>query len=798
MPPSSSSKSKSKSTEGVTLRRRIFVWVRRFILAGLLLMTALSIGLVLFLRHAEDQLPPMPDLEELRPDYGTSVRNQDGTFLGGEFALSPVAYEELPPLFIMAFLAAEDEDFFLHRGYNARSILRAIFDNYRAGRPVQGASTMTQQVAKHFVGDQRRLERKVQELLLARKIEEQYSKEEILSAYLGGVYFGQQAWGVTMASHRYFQRPPQELNLNQMATLAGLLPAPSVFNPIANPNLALRERNRVLRRLHETGVLSAEELEREQSLPLDLSPRANQRRTLVPEAVGTLLRNWEEVGGNREWESSDLTVYMTHSVSHQTIARRALQNGIEAHDRRAGYRGPLGTVKRHDNFDDALQGYHSQLLRPARVVEISSQSVRVLSGKQEIILESAALPWLSGLHPRREQRRSNRAFRDHFEVDDVVLLRRSSEEEPFTLFQVPLYQGAFMVVDHFSGEVLASVGSYDPDESRFHRAEQACRQPGSLFKTILYAEAFAQDLTLATLLSDVPIDVDSRSGVWQPRNADRDFRGYLMAIDAFALSRNIPAVHLGQEVGHRALIERARLFGINSLLDPTPSLALGASCLRMPEILGAHSAIPRGGKTVSINSLAFTEDQRSRRIRDHGHFLSRDPSHIRRVVRAMAPPRAESRAISPGVNQLMHYALRGVVTYGTASAIPNEWPVSGKTGTSNEFDTWFVGFDPELTAAVWIGSDQNDRPFLSGEHGGTVALPAFIEFYRHLKRSSVTWPPDSSEADLISISIDSRSGLRARAGEPGRELPFLRGTEPREYAPTGASRALENLDTLFE
>ncbi len=782
--------------------RRLFRWTA----LTLLCLTLAGLGGAWFFYHrALSSLPEVSDLAELRPDYGTRVQAQDGTLLGGEAAIEPVPFEDLPPMLIVAFLAAEDEDFFHHRGFNTRSILRALFDNYRAGQRVQGASTISQQVAKHFLTPDRTFRRKVEELLLARRIEDQYSKEEILSAYLGGVYFGRQAWGVTQASYRYYGRAPQDLTLPQIATLAGLLPAPSVFNPLDNPHLATRERNRVLRRLHEIGVLSRDEKLALQQEPLDgLSP---SRRPVspAPEAVGTVLRRWDDLSAGRPWEASNLEVVTTHHPGFQTLARHALVDAIDAHDRRSGYRGPPGYAPDPAAFDDALdtssafQGHFAL----GRIIDADRDALTVRVPHGEARWTRDDLSWIRGEHPRTgAPRHRARPLSDLFSPDDVVYLRRPDSDSSWELWQRPDREGAFLVADLHSGEVLASVGAYEVETSRFHRAEQACRQPGSLFKTILLTEALSREVTLATLLSDVPTDVRSHDGVWQPRNADYDFRGYITALDAFAASRNIATVNLASHVGIQPLIQRARHMGVTSLLDNRPALALGASCTTVGEMLAVHAAVPRQGQRFSTHTVAHLHHrspgrQARRPVIDRGSFTQRDPALLPRVVRAAARPEPAPQAMESTVATLMHRALRDVVTRGTAHHLPSEWPVSGKTGTSNEFDTWFVGFDPHLVAAVWIGSDQNDRAFEPGEHGGSVAVPAFAAFYEGLQDPDATWPPDhTDDADIEIVPIDPGTGLRARQGEPGVQYPFRQGSAPRALAPTRATRQLQDFDSL--
>ncbi len=783
-----------RSLFSLSTLKRLFLW------SLLVVLITSAIGSILgwyYVERTRAQLPTIIDLTDLKPKYGTTIRAQDGTHLAGAPTSEPVAFDDLPPKLIAIFLAAEDEDFFVHSGYNPRSIARAFFVNYRAGETVQGASTITQQVAKHFLEPEQTWKRKFREFLLAREIEGEFSKEEILEAYLGGIYFGQNAYGITQASHTYFSVPPADLTTSQIAILAGLLPAPSVYNPVVSPEAALRERNRVLRRMRDTGILTQERFRELVDRPLEDPIPTSRPASLVPEAGGTVQRRWSDLGDGRDFEESELEIVTTHHPAYQHLARKSLQRGIEEQDRRRGFRGPEARAADSDAVDEALDALSPYTLPTlARVVALDDEVLTLRVPGETVEIDSEHVEWIGGEHPRTGRPRNRDVqLSDLLTVDDIVFARH--DDDGWDLWQYPVHEGAFLLADHHSGEVLASVGAYDVDRSSFHRAEQACRQPGSLFKTILYAEAFANDVTPATLLSDVPTDVGTGDSVWQPRNADRDFRGYLTALDAYVASRNIPAANLYQHLGPRRIIDRARRFGIQSHLNPTPALALGASCTTVAEMLDTHAAVARGGLKMEHHHIAYIRDIRTGKIEDRGHFLQRDPSLLPRLARAADGRTLGDYALNPEVNALMVRALRDVVTRGTAHQIPNEWPVAAKTGTSDEFDTWLAAFDPHTTATIWVGSDRNTSPFLQGEHAGAVALPVFTHFYEGMAPDVDEWPPPpDSEFEIEFVRIDPTTGLRARDGESGIDYPFLRGTAPRDYSPTQATRQLEQIDSL--
>ncbi|RAL24783.1 hypothetical protein DL240_00810 [Lujinxingia litoralis] len=750
--------------------------------------------------QAHNNLPPLPDLHAWNPDLPTQITTADGWPLTSHASGAPLAYEELPPLLIASVLAAEDEDFFLHRGYSPRAIARAALVNLRAGDIIQGASTITQQVAKHFLSSRKTTRRKLEELLLARQLEAHYSKPEILAAYLRNVYFGQQAWGISRASWRYFNLAPAELSLGQMATLAGLLPAPSVYNPVASPDIALQKRNRVLRRLHDIGVISTPTYLAERAQPLGFGglPTAQPDHHLsFPEAHTEARQHIERLHPGTDWSLSGTRVITTHRVGLQAAARQALAGGILAHNRRQGYHGALASLAN----DQQLPALLNPLPDDARyslasVQHASPDGLAILTPLGPLHIPKERLSWLGGLDPRSGRPRDPRAFQRLLRPDDLVLLHRTSPRASWELFQPARAEGALLLLDHHSGDLTATVGAHQVHRSAFNRATRACRQPGSLFKTIVFAEALSNSLTLATLLRDIPSTVDTRgnTGTWAPRNADLDFKGTITALDALVLSRNIPAVHLLERMGPSALIRRARALGVEATLDPTASLALGASCVTPLDMARVHAAIARGGLDTPTRAIDRTIDLRTGQLHDHGHFASPSATATARLARIAAPLLPPERVLNPRPTALLHHALLQVARRGTAAAIPDAWPIAAKTGTTNEFDAWLATYSPTLTAIVWIGSDKNTHPLGRGEHGARTALPVFTSLYQHLHRPDIDWPHRT--LDLEEVLIDPATGLRSRPGEPGHPYPFIPGTAPAEFAPTRASRQLLHIDTI--
>jgi penicillin-binding protein 1A len=791
---------------------------------------AAAVVAAFFLARLSDHIPETPDLESLRPTYASSVTTRTGWRLAGSQASRPVELFDLQPETIAAFLAAEDAEFFEHEAFNPKSIIRAGLANLRAGDSVQGASTITQQLAKRFLSPEKTLRRKVTELLMARRIEANVSKPDILETYLNASYFGQRAWGISQASWTYFAKPAASLGVGEAALLAGILPAPSAFNPHADRNRAKRERDQVLRRMGELGLLSKQRVEAEVSKPIVIAAENDVQPERMPYAAASAIRRLERHFDDAAWSEGGYTVVVPHSPVRQARARRSLRRGIEALDARQGWRGRLGRAVDADSVDQRLESQDADAdFVLARIERIEPNEVTMITvgGEQRLVLDDAQ--WAAPDERERHYKRPAKLedFREIFEADDLITVRRIAVEDPavedpavedpavedppsdpeqptrWQLVQSPSYEGAFMVIDSATGSLWASVGGFDADRSIFHRAEQGCRQPGSVFKPIVYSEALSQQLTPATMLSDLPQKfATGRGTVWQPKNADRDFKGFVMLADALAWSRNIPTVHLMDYLGHTSVIERAKKLGITSELDTTSSVALGASCVRPVEMARVFAAFQRRGKVAEVSSVGYIVDAQGDVLVDHDHFSVPDWSSAARLDRMAHVEPGPENGVSEQVAFIITRLLRRVVTSGTAHDLPNEWQVAGKTGTTNAYDGWFVGFDGDLTAVTWVGSDKNERALGRGEHGATVAMPVFEEFYGDYLAEE----PDSSGPGfwhqepperVILRDIDPQTGLRSRPGEPGVELPFIQGTAPTEFAPTRGTRQAEQVDSLI-
>lgn len=750
-----------------------------------------------------DDVPEVPDLYGDFVNFGSRVETLDGWYLAGSRVTSHVALAELPPHVVGAFIAAEDQSFFQHSAFDLRGILRAFYVNYRAGETVEGASTISQQVARRGLGRERSYRRKVREILTARRIEANYSKLEILEVYLGGVFLGARAEGVTQAAWRYFGKDPRELEVGEAAMLAGILPAPSVYNPHASLEAAQRERDRVLRRMFDMRMIDEAELESELSAPLNVRDAAEDSRveaSRMPGVAASARRFLEDRYGEDAWAEGGLTVVVPHHPVAQALARSSLREGVMALDRRQGYRTEFEVVAgEEETFDESAREMSEGSLKICRVGLVGRDRFEAICGQDTITVELEGHMWMTPPSRQRHFKRpaAFRTFADVLEPGHVIVIR--IEDDDHRVESWPSYEGAILVTDSQTGEVRASVGGFDTEASVFDRVFQGCRQPGSVFKPIVYAEALSMRVSAATMLSDSPAKLDTgRGGVWEPRNADRDFRGYITLADSLAASRNIPTVHLMNHVRASQVVSRSKKLGVTSTLDPTSSMSLGASCLRPYEVSRVYSAFQRGGQVPDILQHAYVVTPDGLVEMDALERSSSHTSLAARLDRAATVMPADPSGVTPQVAHIMLELLRRVVTRGTAHELPDEWAVAGKTGTSNEFDAWFVGFDGRRTTTVWIGSDRNERPLGSGEHGATVAMPVFAQAYAPYARLTEEdpWPGEPPER-IEHVRIDPKTGLLARPGEPGVEYPFLEGTAPRDFAPTRGTRQAQDIDALI-
>jgi penicillin-binding protein 1A len=774
-------------------------------------------------------LPDLRSLEDYRPPLTTVVLDRNGKPIGEfyEERRRLIDLDALPPHVVQAFIAAEDKTFFEHSGIDYVSIVRAAWTNLSAGGEIrQGASTITQQLVKSMLlTPEKRYRRKLREMLLARRIEERLSKQEILHLYLNQIYFGSGAYGVAEAARTYFGKEVGAIDVGEAALLAGLPKA--------------------LTRLMEEGKIDTVAYGRAISSPPELHspPEYADYAQAAYFTEEVRRRLFEALGGERVLKGG-LVVETTLDLELQKTAVAAVRAGLGELDHRQGYRGPVRRVTAAEMADELAKiGAENALLeatdapaplpddRPllalvtavddgaheAKVALAPDRTAKVAVSdvKWARPFNTASAPW------------SIDKISTAFKVGDVVRLQTyqpapAKEGDPaparrLTLAQKPAVQGALLSLDVDSGDVISLVGGYDFAASEFDRAVQAERQPGSAFKPLVYAAALGRGYTAASILHDRPVVMEDGSGkTWRPQNYSRKFLGPITMREALARSVNNATIHLMIDVGVENVIALARHLGITALLEPNLSLSLGSYPVTLLEITRAYGVFAKGGRPLHARFLRRVVDRRGESIVVDG-ILEPPSAHAGNVAAApdaAAPPpaapletlpaaaaSAEDRAIPAAQAYLALDLMRAVILHpqGTgAKARSLGKPVAGKTGTTNsQADAWFIGFSPDVATGVWVGFDSKEV-LGKGETGGKAALPIWIDY---MKVALEKRPDRDFEVpeSIVFARVDGKTGLLAAPGAPdGYFQAFAEGSEPRASAEVSIDavdqRRVERLD----
>jgi penicillin-binding protein 1A len=746
------------------------------------MLAAAGTGAYMLYQHFAEALPDISQLKSYQPSLITSVYADDETLIAQFFVerrvLIPLA--RIPALLKGATLAVEDARFYSHEGIDVIGIARAAWSNMQAGEVVEGASTITQQVAKMlFLTHRKTVERKVREIILAMRMEHLLSKDEILEIYLNQTYYGHGAYGVEAASNVYFGKSVDDLTLDEAALLAGLPKAPTAYSPYHTPDRAMKRRAHVLRRMVEAGYITDAEEMRAQAATFHLRPR-QETTVKSPYFVEHVRRYLEEQYGSTLLYRGGLKVYTTLDPSLQEAAEVALRHGLIRNDQRRGYRGPLGhlNVSRDvpTNWEIVRQvpwpEEHSPLTALAHrvkavVVAADDRRVQVRweGGEGMIPLEAMSWAYTPNSDADNEKRRLRRAG-DALKVGDVILADISvsggqGKKTTLALAQEPIVQGALVALEPHTGYLRALVGGYDFSRSQFNRATQAIRQPGSAFKPIIYATAIQRGISPARVMVDAPIAHEQADGkIWKPSNYDGNFWGPITLAEALAHSRNIIAIKVLESAGVKNVVDFAKRLGIRNPMTPTLALGLGASGLTPLELTAAYNVFASQGVRHDPVAVKWVEDA-------DGQVLEK---HVPLGERVMS----EQQAF------VMTSMLQGVVQRGTGTrAKVLNRPVAGKTGTTNDFiDAWFVGYSPTLVAGIWVGIDDRE-PLGSKETGGRAALPIWIEFMQQaleqLPLQDFVSPPH-----VRLVRIHPRTGASNDAGSSATiQVALAEETSPR-------------------
>jgi penicillin-binding protein 1A len=680
------------------------------VLFGLLALVAALVGASagLILVYSTD-LPQVEALEAYRPSSITELYDDHGRVIGS-FALQRrvvVGYEDFPPVLRDALVSIEDKDFYRHSGINVFRIVGAAYRDIESGGRVQGASTLTMQLARNlFLSADRSFHRKVQEAMLAIQIERRFTKPQIFTLYANQIFLGHGVYGFEAASEYYFSKPAKLLTLDEAALLAGLPKGPGIYSPINHPERAQKRRNLVINAMLEDGKITAAQAADARTAPLALH-LAHDPNSLAPNFVEEIRRYLESKYGADQVHEGGLKVYTSLDVDMQRAANQSLLDGLAAYERRHGWKGRLQNVLgeepsldkySHPDWDEepVADGYVHAL-----VTSSGTGIAMVKFGRYTAALSQADAAWTQ--HKLQEILKPG----DICYVKILSLAPNGSAR--VTLEQDSGAQAALVAIDNATGGIEALVGGRDFNESKFDRATQALRQVGSSFKPYVYTTIIDQGASPDDTILDEPVTFDTGSGPYSPHNYDEKFEGIITLRRALAQSRNIPALKLASKVGIKTVIEYAGRFGITAKLPPYLPVALGSAEITLIEQTSAYSVFPNDGVRVTPRYITKVTDY-------EGRVLEENFPDVKDVISARTA-------------RIMTSMLREVVLHGTgiaASKLP--FPVAGKTGTTNDFtDAWFVGFSSTMTCGVWLGFDEK-RSLGAKETGAHAALPIWMNF----------------------------------------------------------------------
>ena len=680
------------------------------VVVGLLLLISALVGATagLLLVYTTD-LPQVDALEAYRPSSITELYDDHGRVIGS-FALQRrvvASYDDFPPVLRDALISIEDKDFYRHSGINFWRIAGAAYRDIRSGGRVQGASTLTMQLARNlFLSPDRSFHRKVQEAMLAIQMERRFTKPQIFTLYANQIFLGHGVYGFESASEFYFGEPARKLSLPEAALLAGLPKGPGIYSPINHPDRAVRRRNLVIDAMLEDGKITSAQADEARSAPLVLHLQ-HDPNSLAPYFVEEIRRYLETKYGADQVHEGGLKVYTSLDVDMQQAANQAVLDGLAAYERRHGWKSRLENViaegialdkYQHPDWDDEpeVNGYMHALVTSSGVGIATLKFGRYLAaiGQADVAWTQKKIPEL--LKP------GDVCYVKILSLNPNGAARVSLEQDSGA-------QGALLTIDNATGGIKALVGGRDFNDSKFDRATQSLRQVGSSFKPYVYTAVIDRGGSPNDTILDEPVTFETGSGPYSPHNYDEKFEGIITLRRALAQSRNIPALKLADKIGIKTVIDYAERFGITAHLPPYLPVALGSAEITLLEQTSAYSVFPNDGVRVTPRYITKVTDY-------EGRVLEEDFPEAKDVIGARTA-------------ETMTAMLREVVLHGTAVAASKlPFPVAGKTGTTNDFtDAWFIGFSPTITCGVWIGFDEK-KSLGAKETGAHAALPIWMNF----------------------------------------------------------------------
>ncbi|MBK8940535.1 MAG: PBP1A family penicillin-binding protein [Polyangiaceae bacterium] len=761
--------------------RRVLVWVGRVTITLLILSGLGMVAVAMAIRHYSEGLPATSELKNYQPPQTTRILARDGSLLGEEFVerRTVVDLEQIPSHVKLAFLAAEDASFYEHPGLDYPGMVRAIWINLRAQSSRQGASTITQQVVKNVLLTQdKTYERKIKEVILARKIEQELSKDDILELYLNHIYFGHGRYGVEEASRYYFAKGVRDLTLGEAAILAGVPKGPSKYSPRDHLDAATKRREYVLGQMVDKGFVTAGLAEAAKGEQVVIAPEPEHTTELAPEALAEVRRVLRETLGEQALRGGYI-VHTSIDPKLQAEARKALREGLDGYDKRQKVVAPLKKPKKMPVL------YEGDPTKDDKGGTFLGEVTGADDAKNELFVRVGTLRGrvsLSATERYNPQKLPASKFAEPGAPVRVSILALNDKQGPTLKLELGP-QGAIVAIDVKAREILAIAGSYEATRGGFDRASQAKRQPGSAFKPFTFAAALRdRKVTPASLL---PTDSAAlKDGKYQPKNYDGAAGGEPKRLrEVLARSVNVSAAWLVKQVGPGEVADLATELGIETTplgvmkddkRETFESIALGAYEVKVRELGNAYASLAAGG------------------VYEQAHLVVKIVGPDGREVPLGRPE--PKRVLSEAEAFLITDVMKSVITDGTGkSAKVLKRPIAGKTGTSNKAkDAWFAGYSTDITCATWVGNDDG-TPLGVGESGGVTALPIFVSFMRaaHQGRPATDFPVPPG---VVRATIDPKTGMLAAAEqEDGLSEVFLSGTEPTETVkpeepPTDASR----------
>ncbi|HEX4882050.1 MAG TPA: PBP1A family penicillin-binding protein [Porticoccaceae bacterium] len=748
---------------------------------GLLTVTA---ALYLYL---SPKLPSVEVLRTVKLQIPMRLYSQDLKLVGefGEQRRTPIDFEQIPPLFIKALLAAEDDHFYSHRGVDFNGLFRAAFELVRSGSIQSGGSTITMQLARNFfLSREQSFVRKFNEILLAFRIEDEIDKNTILTLYCNKIFLGQRAYGIAAAAEAYYGKPLAELALPELAMIAGLPKAPSAFNPVNDPERARARRDWILGRMLRLGDIDEAAHRSAVATPVAVATATPQTHIEAPAPYVAEMARRDLLSWYGEDAYTDgLRVFLTIDSVWQQQAQAAVAKGLLDYDHRHGYRGPeqhLGDPRKWQQ--DLARTSVIQGLVPAIVREVAARQVRVqLADGRDIQLDTQGA--LAGIRLALGQGRFSHPVGDFarvFKPGDLIRLR-PVPPNGWQLAQLPEAQAALVALDPGNGAIRALSGGFDFTASHFNRAVQARRQPGSSFKPFVYASALEHGMTAASIINDAPIvfDTPGQPEAWRPENDSGEFYGPTRLREALYRSRNLVSIRVLQAIGVNNAIASLARYGFNrDALEPNLSLALGTAAFTPMDMAAGFAIFANGGYRVQPYLIERVEDAHGQRVR------TTNPPRV--CTDCLADdPGAAPRAMDARIAYIMDSMLKDVIRRGTGTRALQlgRSDLAGKTGTTNgPRDAWFSGYSPALVTSVWLGFDDN-RVLGTNEYGGTAALPIWMDFMGQVLAGTPDRPRPRPPG-IVSVRIDPATGLRAGPGQPWfEEELFLKETVPAASLP---------------